>query len=317
MGNNSFKILSIDGGGILGLYSTNILSQIEKEYLHGKCYSDEFQLITGTSTGGIIALGLSLGRRAEEISRFYQEHGTKIFPKKHFFGIFHQRYSNQALKKALNEFFGEAKISDCKSAVCIPAIDINNCQPIVFKTNNNGSQKRDLNEYLVDISLATSAAPLYFPIYSFGNYSGLIDGGLWQNNPSLFGVYEAFNCFMGKENYDCIDILSIGNPLSRIPNTVSVKNKNSSLSKWGAKLVTLPMKVSSLGTHQILSFLARNHCLSIRCYIRIESENLPDNYRGLTLDTANENAYNLLLERSQFDFNNSKYKIEQFFTEEK
>jgi patatin-like phospholipase/acyl hydrolase len=317
MDNSSFRILSLDGGGILGLYSANILTQIEKLYLQGNCLSDYFQLITGTSTGGIIALALSLGRKSEEIVGFYQNYGMKIFPKRYGIGVFHHKYSNRILKKALTEFFGSATISDCKTAVCIPAIDITNCQPIIFKTNNNGNQTRDIDVKLTDISLATSAAPTYFPIYSFGNYSGLVDGGLWQNNPAICGVFEAHNYFMGQGKYNSVKILSIGNPLSQIPNTISVKSKNSSLIKWRDKLVHLPMKVSSLGTHQILSFLARNKCLSIESYLRIESNNLPDRYKKLGLDSATKKIFDLLFERSQFDFNHNKHSLKKFFEEEK
>ena len=159
---------------------------------------------------------------------------------------------------ALKEFFGNETIKDCKSYVCIPSIDIVTCQPIMFKTNNNNQLTRDDNTSLVDIALATSAAPTFFPIHSFGNFAGLIDGGLWQNNPTLCGVIEAISYFVGKDKeFDKINILSLGNPSSCIKSGISTKNYNSSIIKWDVNLVTLPMKISSIATDQILNFLQR------------------------------------------------------------
>jgi patatin-like phospholipase/acyl hydrolase len=143
-----FKILSIDGGGVLGLYSADVLRRIQAAFLNNKSFSEEFQLITGTSTGGIIALGLALGKSLEEISQFYKEYAKKIFPwwRRVIFpgGLVHNKYSNKELQNALHLFFEDSTISDCKTAVCIPVVDVSNCHPMVFKTNNNGTQERDL-----------------------------------------------------------------------------------------------------------------------------------------------------------------------------
>ena len=316
-----FKILSIDGGGILGLYSVDILRRIQAEFLDNKPIFTEFQLITGTSTGGIIALGLALGKNPEEISDFYLKYRKKIFPwlRSLLFpgGFFHNKYSNRKLQNALRVFFEDATISDCKTAVCIPVIDVSNWQPMIFKTNNDGTQRRDLNVKLRDIAIATSSAPSFFPIYSFGVYTGLIDGGLWQNNPALFGVIEACNCFIGPDkNYDKIRILSIGNPFSGIRQSLSAKIKSSGIIRFREKLVSLPMKISSLGTHYILNFLSKSNALSIDSYLRIESENLPISFNKLKLDSASDDTISKLLERSNFDFNNKKHEIIQFFREE-
>jgi len=316
-----FKILSIDGGGILGLYSIDLIKRIQAEFLD-KPFYEEFQLITGTSTGGIIALGLAQGKTPEEIVEFYTAYAKKIFPRWRsllfLWGILHNKYSNKELEKALSLFFGEATISDCKTAVCIPVIDVSNCQPMIFKTNNSGTQKRDLTVKLKDIAFATSSAPSFFPIYSFGEYRGLMDGGLWQNNPTLCGVIEACNCFVGADkDYNSIRVMSIGNPLSGVRQTISLRNKSSGIFKLREKLVSIPMKISSIGTHQILNFLSRSHSLSIDTYIRIESENLPASFNNLKLDSASDDAISKMLERSSFDFNHKKNEIMLFFKEEK
>lgn len=317
--NKTFKILSIDGGGILGLYSADILERIQHEFCKDESLSKYFNLITGTSTGGIIALGLSLGRSAGEIKDFYEKYGEKIFPlsKQKYIGILRNKYSNKNLKEALQAFFDEKAIKDCKCAVCIPAIDVVNCKPIMFKTNNNGIQTRDSNTSLVDIALSTSAAPSYFPLHSFGTFQGLADGGLWQNNPALCGLIEAVSYFVGPDKeYDKIKILSVGNPNSSIKTGVSIKNLNSGILKWNANLVTLPMKISSMATDQILSFLYKNHSLNIKKYLRIETKNLPTNYLDLKLDSADKESYKKILGLSAQSFNDNKNELYNFFMEE-
>ena len=220
------------------------------------------------------------------------------------------------MKKALENFFGDKTISNCKSKVCIPAIDAVNCQPIIFKTNNNGKLNRDENTKLVDIALATSAAPTYFPMYAFDNFLGLVDGGLWQNNPALFAVIEAVNYFVGEDKeFDCINILSIGNPLSALPNSIKSNSTNSSIAKLNINLVTLPMKISSIGTNQILCFLHKNNALNINKYLRIESQNVPNDIKKLSLDLATEEAFNLMLSRCANDFNQNKCALYDFFEE--
>ena len=318
--NKTFNILSIDGGGILGLYSADILARIQQEFCNDKPLAEYFNLITGTSTGGIIALALSTGASAKEVKQFYLRHGEKIFPKKKrkYPGLFKNEYSNKNLTSALKEFFGNKTIKDCKSSVCIPAIDVATCQPIMFKTNNNGQLRRDENTLLVDIALATSAAPTYLPIHSFDSFLGLVDGGLWQNNPTLYGIIEAISYFVGNDKeYDKIKILSLGNPSSCTRIRISTKNHNSSIFKWKSNLVTLPMKISSIATTQIVDFLYKTQALDIEKYLRIEPQNLPTNFLDLKLDSADDESYKKILAQSASDFNQNKTKLQNFFTEEK
>ncbi len=123
-----FKILSIDGGGTKGLYSAKIIDEIEKEYNPSIC--GHFDLIWGTSTGGLIALALSLKIPASEIVGFCNTHSSKIFPSRcNFEGwtwIFNQifiksKYGNQALASALKSLFEERKLNESKTLLCIPA----------------------------------------------------------------------------------------------------------------------------------------------------------------------------------------------------
>lgn len=213
-----FKILCIDGGGIKGLYSAKVLAKFEEVF---QCrISDHFDLICGTSTGGIIALGISLGIPMCQICKFYEEHGPKIFceqNKKSKLGrlklIYKQtikkgKYSNTHLRKALYEVFGDETLSNSKNLLCIPAYNITSARPRVFK-KDYGNYTEDNKLKYVDVALATSAAPTYFPIKKIGEHY-YIDGGVWANNPTLVGLTEFIINFAPTSSYNRVDVLSIG-----------------------------------------------------------------------------------------------------------
>ncbi len=317
-----YRILSIDGGGILGLYSAKILEHINKEMMGNKKYHEYFNLITGTSTGGIISLGLAADIDIEKVVEFYEKYGQKIFPYKNKFInwlmsskiLFSNKYLHNTIDKIASDFFGTLKMKDAKCAVCIPSIDVVNCQPIVFKSPHHSDLSRDDNYLMKDIALATSSAPTYFPIYSFDNYLGLVDGGLWQNNPSLIGVIEACHYFVGPDKeYDSIEVLSIGNPHSNFKNSISVKNKKSSLTKWRSNLIELPMKITSKGTDDILNILNRSKSLYIHKYLRLASSNITEKQKGLSLDYASDFAIQTMIDLAHHDYYENKEKIRDFF----
>lgn len=319
----AFSILSIDGGGILGLYSATMLKHIQEDILGGESFPEYFDLITGTSTGGIIALGLALGRSAAEIEKFYKVHGGEIFPKKSallqkILCCFSSKYSNKKLASCLDEFFGDNKVSDCLTSFCVPSIDVSEGKAVVFKTNNNGKQDRDQGYLLRDIALATSAAPTYLPLHSFDCFSSLADGGLWQNNPSLIGVIEAHTSFKDCENISRINVLSIGNPLSNIKEYVPNRKNHNSLMAWKSKLVTMPMKISSNATNDIMSILLRTRSMNLQKYLRVVHDNLSDEHKDLALDNASMSALKRLQDLSDKDYHN-KFKdvLKEFFKEEK
>lgn len=315
-----FRILSIDGGGILGLYSAKMVQMIKEEYLQDKELFEYFDLVTGTSTGGIIALGIAVAIDINDIVKFYEERGKDIFPNKAWKyklyclkWLISHKYNHKKLNKVASEFFGNKTLSDAKCFVCIPAIDAENCEPIVFKTNHKGKYPRDKDVLMKDIALATSSAPTYFPLYSFGSYSGLVDGGLWYNNPSLIGVIEAVNNFVDDgDKCNKIEILSIGNPHSSLRKGISTNSKCSSLIKWRSKLVELPMKISSKATDQILSFLSDSKRMNIDKYLRVESRDITKEQQKLCLDLADKKSINLLIRMAEKDFYANKVKIDNF-----
>ncbi len=315
-----FRILSIDGGGILGLYSAKMIQMIKEEYLKDKDLHNFFNLVTGTSTGGIIALGIAAGSDIHKIVKFYEERGKDIFPSNvcshRFYNIkmlFNSRYTHKKINKHASEFFGDKRLSDAKCFVCVPSIDAVNCQPILFKTDHSNKYSRDNNVLMKDIAIATSSAPTYFPLYSFGNYLGLVDGGLWNNNPSLIGFIEAMNNFVGKNNnFGSIEILSIGNPHSNLRIGLSSNSKRSSLLKWKSKLVELPLKISSIATDQIIRIMYESEKMNIDKYLRIASQNITNDQQKLYLDLADKKSIKLLLSMAENDFYTNKNKIKEF-----
>lgn len=223
MDSAKFKILSIDGGGMRGIIPAKVLCELEEELQNrnGKDarLCDYFDLICGTSTGGIIAIGLALGMSAKELLGFYCEHGKDIFTK---FTIGqlknHCLYNRTALKKYLTDAYGETKINDCKTRICIPTYDLYNGTIHIIKTPHLVEYVRDLHIPTVDAALCTAAAPVYFEPYSF-KYKLIdssienqayfhIDGGVFANNPALIGLIEATKCLL--INLNDVALLSIG-----------------------------------------------------------------------------------------------------------
>ena len=227
----SVKILSIDGGGIRGLFAARYLSKIEEE-IKQPIYK-YFDLITGTSTGGIIALALSYGISANEIEKLYMDNAKDIFKPKNpciaklgpINKLFSCTYDNRHLKKIMESKFGEAKIKDSNTFLCIPAVEHNKAKPKVFKTPHNKRLHIDGNLKMLDVALSTAAAPTYFEAYSIDGHDCKLDGGLWANNPVLIGIAEAINNGI---DINKIKVLSIGTG-SNIYDANNKKAKNGGL----------------------------------------------------------------------------------------
>lgn len=240
-----FRVLSINGGGMRGIYAAAYLQALEESFKNklGRTSFDigkGFDLIVGTSTGAIIGCGLAKGMQPSEMVKFYREEGPKIFSKKlptmnskvDIFGIANTflqlftrpsflRRGEEALREALSKAFGDTTIKqvldDRGIALAITAVKMSNYRPLVFKTQHNvGSDGRDNNISLVDVCLASSAAPLYrslaaIDVNSDGNYEVYTDGGLWANNPVVVALTEALRMLDGRNERDeSIEIYCLG-----------------------------------------------------------------------------------------------------------
>jgi patatin-like phospholipase/acyl hydrolase len=205
-----FQILSLDGGGVKGLFSAAILAAIEEDLKSNVV--DHFDLITGTSTGGIIALGLGLGMSPRQIVEFYVREGPQIFPR--WAGIkslqhwVYRKFSAEPLKRALQESFQEKRFGDSQKRLVIASYNLGEDDVYLFRTPHDDRLRRDYKVPAWKVGLATSAAPTFFPCTQEVDSLRLIDGGVWANNPTLVGIIEAFGTL--KIPLEAISVLSIG-----------------------------------------------------------------------------------------------------------
>lgn len=187
------RILSIDGGGIKGVFPASFLASIEESV--GRPVSDYFDLIVGTSTGGIIAIGLGLGLTASDILGFYEDHGASIFPKggplQSLRSLVRAKYGPGPLRQALTQVFGERVLGESSKRLVVPSFNIENGEVHVWKTSHHPKLERDHKHTVVEVALSTTAAPTYFPTYRSQSGTPLIDGGVWANNPVAIAAIEA------------------------------------------------------------------------------------------------------------------------------
>ena len=257
-----FQILSLDGGGIKGLYSAAVLAKIEDDLRI--TVADHFDLIVGTSTGGIIALGLGVGFRPRDIVDFYVSQGPTIFPHKPWYkwldGFWSRKYSHEPLKKALQGCFEERRLADCRKRLVIPSYNLDKDEVYLFKTPHHSRLTRDWKEPLWKVALATSAAPTFFPACRDVDCIRLIDGGVWANNPTMVGIVEAVS--MLGVPLDAISVLSLGttNPVMHKPNTLD----EGGLWQWTKTAIDVALRGQSHGVQgQAKHLLGRERAIRI------------------------------------------------------
>lgn len=306
MDKKEFKVLSIDGGGIKGLYTANILAQLEKEY---KCnLSDYFDMICGTSSGGIIALALSLKIPASVILKFYREDGPEIFKYKgnmaRSYAFFKQlliksKYNKSRLRDALLKVLGDQKMGDANNLLCIPSFNVSTGKNRVFKYDHS-TLRGDNSLKMVDVALATSAAPTYFPMHKMEN-AYYVDGGIWANNPSLVGLSESMKFFVGEgKDFDSLKILSVSSLNYANGFHIDKKWYNTSdferwsFRHWGGKLFQLTLDAQSefvdYFLHNLIESLAGPGLL-----VTIPSHEIsPNNVSSINLDMATKKSIDLL-----------------------
>jgi len=276
----NFKILSIDGGGIRGLIPAKVLADLEEELQRNepdKKLYEHFDLICGTSTGAILAIGIALGIPARELVRFYEENAKIIFPRfvlrclpRKSRAFVNAIYSNKKLLKKLKEAYAEANdgkdplLNDLKTKVCIPTFNGNDGTINVLKTKHHSEYRRDYKMPAYHAAMASASAPVYFPPHTFsfknelgeGTNVNMIDGGVFANNPSLIGIFEATDKLSISIND--ISLLSLGTGQGRqiIKRTWRPKN----LFDWlfpKPKLVDLVLDTQAQITEQYVFFLQR------------------------------------------------------------
>lgn len=312
-----FKILSIDGGGIKGLYSSIILEAFEERY---GPISDYFDMLVGTSTGGLIALALSLKISLEDISNLYEEKGNLIF-KKSFFSRCKQivcggKYKSNNLKEELQNLFKNKKIYESNNLLCIPSYSITEARPYIFKYDHKeGNYNRDNKELYVDVALATSAAPTYFPVHNINGHQ-LIDGGIYVNNPTLVAITEALKYFVGKDKeFTSLEVLSISSLEINNKEEAKVKNNRSFLN-WGDKLFDTSMNAQNYMTDFMMKTLSELNNLPIK-YKRIKSGKVSGKY--VALDKSDKATIDIIKQkgRDKASFITKDEEVISFFKNKK
>ena len=203
--NGQFQILSLSGGGFRGLFTAQILADMEKKA--GKPIGQCFDLVCGTSIGGIIALAIGMEKEMSEIVELMKKHGEKIFPERGLWRmVCSAKRSNRPLENLVGEIFGERTLKSSEHKLLVPAANYSTGTPQFFKTLHC-EEFEDLGYKMRDVAMATSAAPVYFPVYKLDR-ALYVDGGIFGNNPSLLGIHEA--AYYLKKRKENMRLLSIG-----------------------------------------------------------------------------------------------------------
>lgn len=263
------RIISIDGGGYLGLASACFLAELERHF--GATCHDSFDMFCGTSTGAIIALALAHGLKATEICDLYRSFGPQVFHNpvrsvralRFARGFFFSRYNNSGLRKSLDNTFGDAtlrSIMDKRKTVVIPAYSLTRGKATIFKTDHTPDLTRDNGRRIVDVAMASAAAPVYLPAVEVpaNNASApeiFCDGGLVANHPALVGYVEALAMNTAPAR---LRLLSVSTPrpdLSETNDSVIHPRRwtlQRGLLAWGARPIDIMLNAGGDLTHEIV-----------------------------------------------------------------
>src|SRR6266540_4072860 len=201
-----FRVLSVDGGGYLGLATAAFLGSVERHF--GTRAADRFDLFCGTSTGAIIALALAAGKTADEVLSLYETLGRQVFWNpwriihilRKVCGLFSARYSNKPLATALQQAFGNTSLGDLRQRgklVLITAFNVSTGRPRLFKTDHSPGLTTDAAYLVRDVALASAAAPTYLPMVALRSpTAGVIeifcDGGVFATTQRCWDTLKRY-----------------------------------------------------------------------------------------------------------------------------
>lgn len=327
----SFRILCLDGGGIRGVMPARILQKIEQQL--GSPLKDHFDLIAGTSTGSILAVGIGLGKSPEELLNLYLENGLQIFPYQSLFspkrlplifqyGLSAPKFSDQGLIAVLREQYGEKKLTDITPdpdkfmdslKVLIPSYDTIGRNPVIFKSwfHHRWYAKVPLWE----LCLSSASAPTYFPAHRIeqdGQEYSLIDGGICANNPVSCAVAEGIRLLRESSNkslgeaVDQIKVISIGtgDPASPIP---WEKVRGWGLIQWGLRIADVFMDAPP----DVHRYVAEQIIGDPSNYIRLQ---LPLKDPLLAMDDARQTNLQALLNKTDAYIEEVQGRLEKILT---
>ncbi len=211
------RILSLGGGGIKGATTAAYLAHMEE--VSGRAVVDCFDLIAGTSTGGILAIALAMRVPASDLVEFYRQSGPEIFPRDRstldgWWSLWRHlrkgKYSAAPLARAVDNVLSQRQLGNAETRLVIPATQPARAEMYLFKTRHHALFQRDHRLLARDVALATSAAPSYLPQHQSPKLGLFADGGLWANNPVGIAVSEAVS-YLDWDPND-LHVLSIETP---------------------------------------------------------------------------------------------------------
>lgn len=299
-----FHILALSGGGYRGLFTAQIVSLVEQETKQH--FGSHFDLICGTSIGGILALALATREiAASALVEMLKQHGNEVFkpmkphplnvPGRWFMrqtgfrwkrGLVAAKHKNAALKEQLSAIFENRRIGDLKSRVLITSANWSKGGPQFFKTPHADGLFYDARLLLVDVAMATSAAPIYLPNYQIDRQV-FVDGGLVGNAPAIFGVHEAEH-FICEAKGARLQLLAIGT-LSKKVTADQKKPLDKGLLAWKSGLFDFMMACQEQITHDMLKHKFGD------AYWKIDGTPTEEQSHHLQLDNAEEPATDTLL----------------------
>ncbi|MDC5753746.1 CBASS cGAMP-activated phospholipase [Vibrio europaeus] len=320
--NNQVRILSLNGGGARGLFTISLLAEIEriieeKQGINGFKIGDYFDLITGTSIGGILALGLAYGKSAKELEEVFRRQAGHIFPEQKFPRFFsglrrkyrlarRPLYDSNPLATTIASMVGEdSTFNDLKCRVLIPTVNLSTGKPQFFKTPHNPEFSRDGRIKLIDAALATSAAPTYFaPHYCEDLDAYFADGGLVANNPSFIGLHEVFRDMTTDfpetkvSDVRILNVGTLGEEYSLSPSSLAGKSGYLGLWGMGERLVLSTMTANQQLHRAMLSReLATHDAIDNLVYL---DDTIPHEAASdITLDNASESSLSNLASRGR------------------
>ncbi|KQE54592.1 MULTISPECIES: CBASS cGAMP-activated phospholipase [Acinetobacter] len=297
------KVLALNGGGARGLYTVSVLARLEeviedKFNIQNVKIGDYFDLITGTSIGGILALGLASGKSARELQAKFEQTAPLIFPKWRFilqgwYKAFLPIYRSEPLYDAVKSMIGDnITFKDLSKRVMVPTVNLSAGCPRFFKTPHGEDFNKDLDIKLIDAALATSAAPTYFKPHKInGNYYA--DGGLVANNPSYIGLREVLidmKVDFANVSIQDIKILNIGTLNENFcigPETLKKKSHKGYFGLWG------------LGKRLVASTMTANQDMQKKMLIReLRHLNIEKNYIEIDRIIPNEASNDIVLDNA-------------------
>ena len=257
-----FRILTLDGGGIRGIITTILLQRLNNDKsLAG--WLDSVDLIAGTSTGGLLALGLAQGLSLQQIRDLYETKGSKIFDDSWLDNLVDlgqiagAQYDNKNLERELKALFGQTTLVQLKKRVVITTFDLDNESPDPTKRtwkpkifHNFPGVDSDGAELVYKVGLYTSAAPTYFP-----TVDGYVDGGVFANNPSMCALTQTQDPrIRNRPALSQVELLSLGTGTSLV--YIPGKRLDWGLAQWAQPLISLMLDgVAGIADYQCSKIL--------------------------------------------------------------